>query len=263
MSKIEDADLPNSTKARIEKNRQRAIILRNSRLVAHPYAKGETISVDTTTIKIGATKYIDTGGGFLREEIDDQNIPQKVAVEDDPPILEEDRPFCIKCNRPFGVSWLFDKFKYKCCDECRNAEDHALITRTEAINTYLLKPVDFDKREPPLLFITKKNPHNVRWGDMKLYLKVQVHERALEVWGSEDAMEEERRNREEKKVVSKAKKYKKELKALRMNMRSSLYDQTTASTHTHNFGEESYNEEDDTYTKKCDSCPYVETYEKM
>jgi hypothetical protein len=31
-----------------------------------------------------------------------------------------------------------------------------------------------DERSPPLKFIVRKNPHNPRWGDMKLYLRLQV-----------------------------------------------------------------------------------------
>lgn len=55
-----------------------------------------------------------------------------------------------------------------------NEEKHKLISRTEAKQNYLLKDCDLDKREPPLRFILKKNPHNPRWGDMKLYLRLQV-----------------------------------------------------------------------------------------
>ena len=55
-----------------------------------------------------------------------------------------------------------------------NGAAHALVTRTDARNEYLLKDVDLDKRPPPLRFIVRKNPHNERWGDMKLYLKLQV-----------------------------------------------------------------------------------------
>lgn len=55
-----------------------------------------------------------------------------------------------------------------------NEEKHKLISRTEAKQHYLLKDCDLDMREPPLRFVLKKNPHNPRWGDMKLYLKVQV-----------------------------------------------------------------------------------------
>jgi len=89
-----------------------------------------------------------------------------------------------------------------------------LITRTDAKNTYLLKDCDFDKREPPLKFLLRKNPHDSRWGDMKLYLQLQVEDRALEVWGSleELELERERERREEKREMSKAKKYNKHLK---------------------------------------------------
>lgn len=51
---------------------------------------------------------------------------------------------------------------------------HKLISRTEAKQLYLLKDCDLDKREPVLRFVLRKNPHNPHWGDMKLYLKLQV-----------------------------------------------------------------------------------------
>jgi len=53
------------------------------------------------------------------------------------------------------------------------------------------------------------------------------------------------------------------IKQLRMQVRSSLYDKTTKASHVHEFGEDTYNEEDDTYTHTCTTCGYEETYEKM
>lgn len=53
-------------------------------------------------------------------------------------------------------------------------EKFDLITKTEAKKEYLLKDCDFDLRSPPLKFILGKNPHNSRWGEMKLYLLLQV-----------------------------------------------------------------------------------------
>lgn len=97
---------------------------------------------------------------------------------------------------------------------------------------------------------------------MKLYLQPQVEKRALEVWGSIEKLQEELEKREEKRVLTKTKKYAKQMKELRMSMRSSLYDRTSAS-HVHNFGPESYNEEEDTYSHSCLTCDYQETYEKM
>lgn len=97
---------------------------------------------------------------------------------------------------------------------------------------------------------------------MKLYLQIQVEKRALEVWGSEEKLQEELEKREEKRVVAKGKKYKKQMKELRMSMRSSLYDRTS-SFHVHEFGEERYNVGDDTYTRGCLTCSYEETFEKI
>lgn len=85
----------------------------------------------------------------------------------------------------------------------------------------------------------------------------------MEVWGSEENIEEEREKREEKRVLAKSKKYEKQLKELRKATRSSLYDRTSAASHTHTFDEETYNEEEDTYHRKCTTCPYEETFEKM
>lgn len=51
---------------------------------------------------------------------------------------------------------------------------HKLIARTEAKAKYMLKDCDLDLRKPVLRYISKKNPHNPRYGDMKLYLKAEV-----------------------------------------------------------------------------------------
>lgn len=185
-------------------------------------------------------------------------------METPPPIIEPERPNCLECKQKFPDSFLLQHFDYPVCDACRDNEDkHALITRTEAKNEYLLKDCDFDKREPPLRYISRKNPHNVNWGEMKLYLQLQVEKRALEVWGSEDALEQERERREEKKEKSKYKKYQKQMKELRMNVRSSLFDKTSASSHTHEYGAETYCEDEDMYVHVCKTCGFEEKFEKM
>lgn len=150
------------------------------------------------------------------------------------------------------------------CDKCRDPDGaHALITRTEAKAEYLLKDCDLDKREPALRFICRKNPHNERWGDMKLYLHLQVEQRALEVWGSEDGLMAQREQRDVNREKTKLKKYNKNLKQLRMEMRSSLFDRTAAGPHAHEFGEETYDEEADVYTHVCVECGFSQTFEKM
>lgn len=48
-----------------------------------------------------------------------------------------------------------------------------------------------------------------------------------------------------------------------MNVRSSLYDRTAKMSHEHEFGPETYNEDDDNYKRTCLTCQYSETFEKM
>lgn len=97
---------------------------------------------------------------------------------------------------------------------------------------------------------------------MKLYLHIQIEERALQVWGSQEAILNEKELRLEKKDVCKSKKYTKQLKELRMNVRSSLYVKTKKS-HVHTYGSEDYDEDKDIYTHVCTICQYVEEFEKM
>lgn len=223
--------------------------------------------------KVFSTKLIDSGGGFLIEE---QVIKDPVEGEggsssqplteipDDALPLPVEYEFCLDCQKPFIESYLMKYFDYSICDDCYDRDEkHSLITRSDAKAEYLLKDCDFDKRQPPLKFITKKNPHNVRWGEMKLYLHLQVEKRALEVWGSEESLAAQHAERDDKRDKSKLKKFNKNMKQLRMEVRSSLYDRTTKVNHEHVYDEETYNEDDDNYTHTCKICGFVETFEKM
>lgn len=137
------------------------------------------------------TKLIDSGGGFLieKEVISDAAAAAQAENGEQSNVVEEILPIpvnyetCLECSEQFIESYLFKSFDYAVCDKCRDPDDkHSLITRTEAKNEYLLKDCDFDRREPPLKCIVRKNPHNVRWGEMKLYLHLQIEKRALQVW---------------------------------------------------------------------------------
>lgn len=99
---------------------------------------------------------------------------------------------------------------------------------------------------------------------MFLNIDFQIEQRAIEVWGSEDGLMQERELRDEKRDKTKLKKYNKNLKQLRMEMRSSLFDnRTAAGPHQHDFADETYDEEEDMYTKVCVECGFSQTYEKM
>lgn len=210
-------------------------------------------------------KEIDTGAGFFLDEEEELELKnQHVEYVKGPAMTYSKDLLCEDCGQMFVESYLHEHFKKKVCNKCReNHEDkYNLITKTDAKNKYLLKDADFDKREPALKFIVRKNPHNPRWGDMKLYLESQVSERALEVWESEENIEEAKDQKCEKQNKMKKKKFEKKMKELRMTVRGSLWRKQTA-MHEHTYGEETYDEEEETYSKTCTTCSHVMSYEKM
>lgn len=75
--------------------------------------------------------------------------------------------FALQFQKLIGQGFFFDR---------EDTEKHALVTKSEVKDTYLLKDADLEVREPPLKFIIRKNPRNPRWGDMKLYYGPQVCE---------------------------------------------------------------------------------------
>jgi len=253
-------------KARIEKNKLKALTLKKSRLQVHPYSKTKTN--EGFKSKTEETRLVDSGGGFFIEEEEESEANVRLT-EEPPPVLPPDQPTCEECKKDFAESYLFKMFNYAVCDECKDmGKDgkHELITKTEAKNQFLLRDTDFEEGErskpmSKLDFLLRKNPHNPRYGDMKLFLRVQVEQRAMEVWGSEEALEREHEKREETKMALKAKKYNKKMTELRKAVRSSLFTKDL-SNHTHTFGEETYDAEKDEYSRSCD-CGYVNTYEKM
>ena len=246
----------------------KALALRKARLQAAPYAKDGNVEKQK---RKEDKKLVDGGGGFFIEEDDDEErAGDNVAESHPPPLMPPDQPDCEECGKPFATSHLLRTFDHPACDDCKNMEKdgpHQLITKTDAKKEFLLKDSDFEKGERdkpfvPLKFVLRKNPHNPRWGDMKLFLRSQVESRALEVWGTEEALEAEVEAREERQVMAKSKKYEKKMKELRKTVRSSLFTKDL-SVHTHTFGEEIYDEETDEYRKTCSSCSYTQTYEKM
>lgn len=220
-------------------------------------------------IKVDGHKFKDTNGGFLLDEVEANvedeeraNKIQKLAEEE---ALEVPLSYlkCNECSEEFADSYLYKNFDFPCCDKCKDLDEkHELITKTDAANLYLLKNCDFDKREPVLRFISRKNPHKQSWAEMKLYLKLQVKARAMEIYGDDSKLESERKIREEKREIAKVKKYNKQLSSLRKNVRATLYDKTYK-PHQHEYGKSTYNEETDEYSHTCLTCGFVETYEEL
>lgn len=180
-----------------------------------------------------------------------------------PPLDENTLKECEECHMEFLKSYLYRNFRVDICDDCRDPKGtHELITRTDAKNKYLLKDCDLDLRKPTLCYILKKNPYQSR-GDMRLYLKFQIEERALEVHGSEEQLEEELERREERRTVKKQKTYDKKMKSLTMQVRSSLYKRDL-SGHKHEYGDPvCINEDKDLYRRICKTCNHKWDYEEM
>ncbi|KAM6971810.1 DNA repair protein complementing XP-A cells [Aplochiton taeniatus] len=255
-----NGELSAAVRAKIERNRQRALMLRQARLASRPFATADC----ATSAKV--TKTIDSGAGFFidEEENGEDEQRRKKVVHQPAPVLETDYLICDECDKPFMDSYLSNSFNLSVCDKCRdNDERHKLISRTEAKAQYLLKDCDLDQREPVLRFTLRKNPHNPRWGDMKLYLKPQVEKRSLEVWGSEEALEEAKEAREDNRESQKQKRFNKKVKELRRAVRSSMWTKDI-SVHQHEYGpEELVDPEEDLYRKTCSSCGHQLTFEKM
>lgn len=186
-------------------------------------------------------------------------LPESTLPVIDETVLKE----CEECHQEFLKSYLYRNFAVCVCDGCRDPKGtHELITRTEAKTKYILKDCDLDLRQPTLRYILKKNPHQHR-GDMRLYLKFQIEERALQVHGSEENLEEELERREERRTMKKQKTYDKKMKSLQMQVRSSLYKRDLAS-HQHEYGEAvCIDEESDLYRKECKTCGHKWDYEEM
>lgn len=96
---------------------------------------------------------------------------------------------------------------------------------------------------------------------MRLYLRAQVEERALAVWGDEARLEEELARREVARERTRSRRESRRLRALRMDVRSSLFRAPRAA-HEHTFAPETYDACADLYSRAC-ACGHTETYEKM
>lgn len=211
----------------------------------------------------------DSKAGFFIEDDrgDDQTKADIIElVEDSPPPIFElnSKKKCEDCHKDFENSFLLRNFDVLVCDVCKDDDKHGLCTKSEAKQRYLLKDCDLDLRTPVLKYILRKNPHNDRWGQMKLYYRPQVIARALEIWRSLDKIEDEKEKRVDNKEKTKQKKFEKRIKELRRAVRTSTW-QKVEQVHEHDYDSENetYNEEDDEYSKTCKICGHVLKYEKM
>jgi len=274
-----DETLTTEQLERIERNRQRALQLRASSTKAYE-SQNKTITSAPTR-----KQQIDSHAGFFLEDdlasLDNRPVTyETISIVHQPKSDQLDilgMP-CDECQMIFLTSYLYKNFNEPICDTCRDkysindekddCDDeqsirYSLITRTLAKDKYLLTDYDLDKREPILKCIEKKNPHNQRWGIMRLYLRCQIQRLSNQI--HEGKTEEKFVEREEKKAENKRKKYEKQVEQLRLDVRTSLQTKRIKTIHEHVYDESNiqYDKTTDMYTKTCLECGYQYQYEEM
>lgn len=109
---------------------------------------------------------------------------------------------------------FYENFCVAICFSCKDSSKiYTIITKTQARSDFLL--TDEELADSSVLpSISRKNPHNPRWADMKLYLKKNVLDFAIKKYGSEEALKEAISNKNEVKSDRKAKQFSKKLKGI-------------------------------------------------
>ncbi|KAI6226443.1 hypothetical protein M3Y99_01294800 [Aphelenchoides fujianensis] len=120
-----------------------------------------------------------TAGGFDAEDDETEERRARIAEmaqqKRDREAQVGERPAeCSDCGRPLLDSFLWDTYNHAVCNTCRqdNPTKFKMISRTTAKKEYVLKDEDLDMRRPILRYVSKKNPNNPRYGDMKVVLGV-------------------------------------------------------------------------------------------
>ncbi len=157
--------------ARIEENRQRALAKRKQ---AESLRQIDAIEEDC--VLLAAT-----------EQEAKKHISETSSCQE----LLNDGSVCGKCPVDHDLCEYFGEFVCKSC-KYRLGETYKTISRSDAISQFLVP----EESIKSLQFMSKANPHNPGWTQMKLYLRKHVISLALERFGSLDALEIERKKRE-------------------------------------------------------------------
>lgn len=110
---------------------------------------------------------------------------------------------------------IYENFGVFVCYSCKDSSNlYEYVTKTQARNEFLLTDEELaDSSSLPS--ISRKNPHNPRWSDMKLYLRRQLRDFSIKKHGSEEAIQDALKNRNESKTDRKSKQFLKRLKGKR------------------------------------------------
>mmetsp|Transcript_11580 Transcript_11580/g.43223 ORF Transcript_11580/g.43223 Transcript_11580/m.43223 type:complete len:205 (-) Transcript_11580:118-732(-) len=136
----------------------------------------------------------------LTEGPDDAKRPR---VQETEPILQTPQAewtadqLCDACGKGGEIDEEYrSAFKVQVCNSCRYGNpEYEVISKGTAQTEFLLPPSTLHV----LRYLEKQNPRHSGFSNMKLYLRAQVREKAMARWGSEEAIEAERRRREREK----------------------------------------------------------------
>lgn len=150
-------ELSAAMRAKIERNRQRALMLRQARLASRPLSAVE----GATAAKVSKT--IDSGAGFFIEEegdLDGEQTIKKVVHQPgvcfvsylcaytlylcfdycvlvrSAPVIEPEYLLCDECQKPFMDSYLSNSFDLPVCDKCRYASTNTCMFLKKYIYIY-------------------------------------------------------------------------------------------------------------------------------
>lgn len=196
---------------------------------------------------------------------------------------------CADCGDSDGQPKFFEAFGLSICYDCQRAGRgpggrYQMISKSKAKEEYLLTDRQLSRAQGGLGCLTQKNPHDSRYGDMKLFLRAQVEQLALQTWGTAEALFDEKERRTQERLA-KADARKRKAAGLdagvpnpasrrssgvaKAGTSSSKGNPSTGAvqqayvTHTHTFlDDETYDEATDMWTKRC-ACGFEVQYEKI
>ena len=194
---------------------------------------------------------------------------------------------CVDCGDVDGQTRFFEAFGISVCYDCQRERKgpggkYQVITKSTAKSDYLLTDRHLNREYGGLGCLVMPNPHDSRYGDMRLFLKSQVEELALSVWGSDEGLFDEKERRADERMQKAAARERKaqgrsngissggiKKKGAAASGSSSaaqaqrLAAARAAAAHKHEFlPDETYDEAKDTWTKRC-ACGFEVEYERM
>ena len=185
---------------------------------------------------------------------------------------------CADCGDMAGDPKFFEAFGLSVCYSCQRASKgqdggkYRMMCKTTAQKEYLLSDRQLSRTHGGLGCLLRPNPNaqgsgRPHGGDMKLYLQAQVEALALQIWGSDEALFDEKERRQDarqakaearkRKVADREAAARAGTNAVPSHKRpaatSRHHEQMTARvSHTHTFlADETYDEATDMWTKRC------------